>query len=69
MMEQDVEASNNIVIGTLFIFSKVLFDFGAIHSFVSVAFAYHAYRNIEPLECYLSIATSNGRKNNCELGL
>lgn len=49
--------------GTLSLFSKyakVLFDSGATHSFISIAFAYHADRNTEPLECYLTVATPMG---------
>lgn len=63
MMEQDTEASNDVVTNTLSLFSryaKVLFDFGATHSFISIAFAYHANRNIEPLDCYLTVATPMG---------
>lgn len=65
MTKQDVEASNDVVIGTISLFSrdaKVLFDFGATHSFVSITFACHANRNIEPLGCYLSVATPMGNK-------
>lgn len=52
MTEQDAEASNDGVTGTLSLFSKyakVLFDSGATHSFISIAFTYHADRNTKPL--------------------
>lgn len=60
MMEQDTEASNNIMTGTLSLFSRdarVLFDSDATYSFVSIAFTFQVNINIEPLGCYLSVAT------------
>lgn len=63
MTKQDAEASNDVMIGTLSLFSKdakVLFDSGATHSFMSIAFACRANRNTEPLGCYLSVATPMG---------
>ena len=67
MTKQDVDASNDVVSGTLSLFSKeakVLFDSGATHSFVSSAFASHAGKMVEPLDYQLSIATPLG---NCVL--
>lgn len=63
MTKQDAEASNDVMIGTLSLFSKdakVLFDSGATYSFVSIAFACHANKNTKPLGCYLSVATPMG---------
>ncbi|KAL9429789.1 hypothetical protein AB3S75_031587 [Citrus x aurantiifolia] len=63
MTKQDAEASNDVVTSTLSQFSrdaKVLFDSGAAHSFMSIAFACRANKNTEPLGCHLFVATPMG---------
>lgn len=63
MTKQDVEASNDVMTSTLSIFSrdaKVLFDSSVTHLFISIAFAYHANRSTESLECYLFVAPPIG---------
>ncbi|KAK9194951.1 hypothetical protein WN943_003066 [Citrus x changshan-huyou] len=62
MTKQDAEASNDVVIGTLSLFSrdaKVLFDSGATHSFMSIAFACRANRNTEPLGGLICVLKAN----------
>ena len=63
MTKQDADASNDVVTGTISMFSRdvrVLFDSGATHSFISMTFACYASKNTEPLGYYLSIATPMG---------
>lgn len=63
MTQQDAQASNTVVTGTLPIHSfdvKVLIDFGPTHSFVSYKFAEKFKKTPEPLNCDLSVATPLG---------
>ncbi|KAH9671101.1 hypothetical protein KPL70_017221 [Citrus sinensis] len=63
LTDKDVEVSNDVVSGTLSLFSreaKVLFDHGATHSFVSCVFARYADVPITSLDDYVSISTPMG---------
>lgn len=49
MTEQDADASIDVVIGTISLFSRdirVLFDYGVIHSFISMTFSYYAVKTL-----------------------
>ncbi|KAH9763231.1 Endonuclease [Citrus sinensis] len=66
-IEKDAEVSNDVVLGTLSLFSreaKVLFDPGATHSFVSCVFAHYADVPITPLDVHVTISTPMG---DCQL--
>lgn len=63
LTEKDAEVSNDVVSGTLSLFSreaKVLFDPGATHSFVSCVFARYANVPITPLDVHVTISTPMG---------
>ncbi|XP_040999417.1 uncharacterized protein LOC121245208 [Juglans microcarpa x Juglans regia] len=59
----DAEASNDVVTGTLSLFSRhasILFDSGATHSFISNHYAPLTEKLPEPLEPSMSVATPSG---------
>ncbi|XP_072959206.1 uncharacterized protein [Typha angustifolia] len=63
MTEQDAEASNDVAIGTMTVFShtaKIVFNPGATHSFISTSFLRYADMTPEPLDEPLFIATLMG---------
>ncbi|KAH9665582.1 Endonuclease [Citrus sinensis] len=67
LTEKDAEVSNDVVSGTLSLFSreaKVLFYLGATHSFVSCVFARYANVPITPLDVHVTISTPMG---DCQL--
>ncbi|KAH9722972.1 Endonuclease [Citrus sinensis] len=67
LTEKDAEVSNDVVSGTLSLFSKeakVLFYPGATHSFVSCVFARYADVPITPLDVHVTISTPMG---DCQL--
>ncbi|XP_024043006.1 uncharacterized protein LOC112099768 [Citrus clementina] len=67
LTEKDDEVSNDVVSSTLSLFSreaKVLFDPGAIYSFVSCVFTHCADVPITPLNIHVSISTPMG---DCQL--
>ena len=67
LIEKDAEVSNDVVSGTLSLFSresKVLFYLGATHSFVSCVFARYTDVSITPLDDHVSINTPMG---DCQL--
>ena len=60
LMEQDAQATSDVVSGTLNICSKaahVLFDSGSSHSFISPAFANMLHMSSELLDCELWVST------------
>ncbi|XP_035539634.1 uncharacterized protein LOC118344008 [Juglans regia] len=65
----DAEASNDVVTGTLSLFSRhasILFDSGATHSFISNHYARLAEKIPEPLEPSMSVATPSGDHIICD---
>ena len=63
LTKQDAQASNEVATGTLILFNKeakVLFDPGATHSFVSLAFGCFSDKPPESLKYVMSVATPMG---------
>ena len=73
LIQQEARASNVMIEGITCIMgytARVLFDPGAIHSFISAAFASKLNKKAEPLEFQLIISTPLGAEmtaNKCEV--
>ncbi|XP_040999414.1 uncharacterized protein LOC121245206 [Juglans microcarpa x Juglans regia] len=66
---RDTETSNDVVTGTLSLFSchaSILFDSGATHSFISNHYVPLTEKIPEPLEPSMSVATPSGEHVNCD---
>lgn len=64
LTENDVEETNTMVTGTIYLFShdaKVLIDLGSTHSFESDSFVKYSNSTPEPLNYELSVSTPLGK--------
>ena len=65
LKHDEVEASGNVVEGTIFILghsTRALMDSGASHSFVSESFACTLSESLQPLESDMAVATLGGEE-------